>query len=80
MLVVPLSIANRVIAKKVAGESIRFRRSMTIVQVRGNRLQSEASIVGWQIVEVTNQNWLSVTSNVGLSGNSAVKCPKSLEW
>ena len=48
------------------------------MQVSGNRLQAEASIVVWQIVEVTNQNRLTVASNIGLSRNCAVKGPKSL--
>ena len=48
------------------------------MQVCGNRLQAEASIVGWQIVVVTNQNRLTVTGHIGLSRNCSVKCPESL--
>src|SRR5262245_24730161 len=51
--------------EKVAGVAVAFRRRVSVVQVRRNGRQSKASIIGRQLIEISNQRRLAILGDVG---------------
>src|SRR5690349_8083549 len=66
VLVVPF-----VLTEEVTGEPVTFRWCMAIVQVSGDRLYAEPSVVIWQVVEVSDEDRFAVASHISLTGDSA---------
>src|SRR6185369_11172495 len=62
----------------VAGKPVTLRRGVPVVQVGGDGVEAEATVVRGQVVVVTDQDRRPVLGHEGRPGRDAVESPQTL--